>query len=248
MTSKAQPLVKPEGLELHHISGKNPWTFSYCIPSRPGKSQPAWEKYLHTLHDFSYFEDFFAIYNSIEKPSNLPKACRYYVFQKGIKPLWEDPANQEGMQYTIEYTNPKDNSKDSSKDDTKGEYVEAQEKWLELVLSVFCSFPKDKVNGIEFNNRGETTRLGVWTRKLDNEKDVEDIKKKFIEVIGEEKASELKIQPMGVPTPATQSNPKRHGNQGGDRGHRQPNSQRNRSNQKPKNGNKNHDHAPKFHH
>ncbi|EAX94194.1 Eukaryotic initiation factor 4E family protein [Trichomonas vaginalis G3] len=209
-----------EGVSHHALS--KPWTFSYCIPSGQGKSNIAWEKFIHPLTDFSSYEDFFAIYNSIEPPSDLPKACRYYVFQKGIQPMWEDQANQNGTQYTVEIPNPNEKNKE------KGVILEAQNKWLDLVLSVFTTFPVDKINGIEYNNRGTTIRLGVWTRKLENDKEKDEIAAKIKEVLGP-LGNNLEAKPMQT-APANENQPRKNGG----RGHNDRRPKSSNQNHKPK--------------
>ncbi|EGR34632.1 hypothetical protein IMG5_005540 [Ichthyophthirius multifiliis] len=43
------------------------------------------------------------------RPDKLPEGTNFYCFQQGIKPMWEDPANQGGGRYQmrikIEYAN-----------------------------------------------------------------------------------------------------------------------------------------------
>ena len=80
--SSSAPFLIPD---IQHHSLQSTWTFSYCFPPRsPDIKIDQWERYLHYFTDFSSFEDFYGIINSIEKPSQLPVGCRYYVFRKGI--------------------------------------------------------------------------------------------------------------------------------------------------------------------
>ena len=167
------------GIKHHRL--QSIWSFSYCIPpgATPNKTEQ-WEQYLHHFSDFISFEDFYGIMNTVEKPSCLPIGCRYYVFRKGIKPIWEDKANENGYYYTVEYNI----SPAKGKGKGKGKSEVAEEKWMDLTLSVLTeNIPHvDKINGVEFFHRTSGFRVALWTRKLeDQEKDgLEQTMKKIL--------------------------------------------------------------------
>ena len=46
-------------------------------------------------------EDFWSTFNNIQPPSLLAKNANYHFFKKGIYPLWEDEANQEGGKWIL---------------------------------------------------------------------------------------------------------------------------------------------------
>ena len=157
--------------DIEHHRLKSVWTFSYCIPPRDSQNKTEqWERYLHHFSDFMSFEDFYGILNTLDKPATLPVSCRYYVFRKGIKPIWEDKANEDGFIFSVEYEigTPKSKGKAKGKDFSEL----AEEKWTDLTLSVLAGdFPNvDKINGIEFFHRKSGFRVALWTKRMnDNE-------------------------------------------------------------------------------
>ena len=164
-TMSANPTFLIQGIEHHKL--QSTWTFSYCIPPRSSQNQAAqWEHYLHPFTDFESFEDFYGILNTVEKPSTLPVGCRYYVFRKGIKPIWEDKANEDGYSFSVQYET---NSKSKGKGKSKDKSDIAEEKWMDLTLSILTeNLPNvEKINGVEFFHRKSVFRVAVWTRRLD---------------------------------------------------------------------------------
>jgi len=93
---------KPAATET--ITPKSPlefsWTFWYLKPDK----RISWEKSLIKLIDISFVEDFWATYNHLALPSRLANAkinSDYYFFKKGIRPMWEDPANANGGRWLL---------------------------------------------------------------------------------------------------------------------------------------------------
>ena len=76
------------------------WCF---IPDRFTTKDANWIDFLHPADTFDTIDKLWEIINSMEKSAFLPKGCRYYVFKKGIKPLWEDHFNQGGYEVSIEH-------------------------------------------------------------------------------------------------------------------------------------------------
>lgn len=143
----------------HHEIPSGTWTFHYLIPSRD-PSVKVWEQFLKEFHDFSSFEDFFGIMNTVEKPEKLPQGCRYYVFRKGIRPLWEDPKNANGHQIYADYQTRTKNSKGGQN------YLNSfiSRKWLEITCMALGQTNEyvKQINGIEFNNRGKSFKIALW--------------------------------------------------------------------------------------
>ena len=169
--------------DIEHHKLQSVWTFSYCIPPRDSQNKTEqWERYLHHFSDFMSFEDFYGIINTLDKPSTLPISCRYYVFRKGIKPLWEDKANEDGFIFSVEYELGTPKSKGKGKGKDRAEI--AGEKWTDLTLSVLAEdFPNvDKINGIEFFHRKSGFRVALWAKKMDDkeEKEIETAVNKLL--------------------------------------------------------------------
>lgn len=184
MTAKQEP--KPhlisEDIEFHDLP--TDWTFWYLIPNRTQTKARKWDDFLKTLHDFSTIEDFWAIINSIESPSKLPKGCRYYIFKTGIKPLWEDENNLRGYEICCEYPT-----------SDKTLFQPTEKKWTDVVLNVICKVGNkqvfDYINGIEFNNRGTVLKVGIWVSHEINEANKKDVIQEFARIMESE---EEKVQ------------------------------------------------------
>ena len=180
--SQITHLISDKSLNHHDLNQR--WTLFYCIPNRSGKKEIKWDEFLHVLHSFQSVEDLWALWNSIESPKNLPKGCRYYVFKDNtkkepIKPLWEDESNLGGRSIEFLYENTKSDSKNEKRSDGGNYAHEAETAFLKIIFTVIgnTSPLKDKINGIEFNNRGnERIRVGIWTSKIE-EKEEEEFKK-----------------------------------------------------------------------
>lgn len=54
---------------------------------------------------------YFARFNSIVPPSHIAVNSNYYLFKSGIKPAWEDPANENGGKWSIQL--PRDKNRET---------------------------------------------------------------------------------------------------------------------------------------
>lgn len=83
---KKKAEVAPAGHPLHAE-----WTMWYFE-----NRQKVWEHNLIVVGDFKTVEGFWEIYHGIKLPSDLRSGTSMLMFRKGIKPMWEDPANKKG--------------------------------------------------------------------------------------------------------------------------------------------------------
>jgi translation initiation factor 4E len=182
------------------------WTFHYLIPNRMGLQNANWADFLKELHDFQTFEDFYAILNTIDPPSSLPKGCRYYVFRKGVQPLWEDEGNLNGKEIFAQYpSDPK-----QGKTVLKAHAEEAERHWRELTLSVIANPRSDpllrhqaKINGVEYNCRGSVVKVGIWTAPLDAV-EFDEIKEDVKNILGGQVTLKDNDIHLGQPSPQQQ--------------------------------------------
>ena len=56
----------------------------------------SWLESLVQVMSFETVEDFWSLYHHVVLPSELGPGQDYFLFKKGIKPMWEDKANQNG--------------------------------------------------------------------------------------------------------------------------------------------------------
>lgn len=155
----AEPRLVSEVPASEHHELKDTWVFWYLIPNL-SKSED-WSNYLKQVGEFHSVEDFWGIMNSVDRPMTLVTGCRYYIFKKGVKPLWEDEGNKDG--YQIFCPCPVEAGAEGRKI--------AQEKWEDLAASVlgagFTGY--EYINGVEFNCRKRATNVGIWTKEMDSE-------------------------------------------------------------------------------
>jgi translation initiation factor 4E len=146
--------VESDSAELHFLSEE--WVFWYLIPNRTGLASGGpdadWNSYLHPVHAFQTVEDFGRIINSLEHPGKLLKGCRYYVFRRAVRPLWEDPAAAGGQMVFIEV----------NKEPDRGEELESI--WVSVVLALTAGeFPEnDSILGVEYSSRPSSFRIALW--------------------------------------------------------------------------------------
>uniref|UniRef100_A0A7S4PC61 Uncharacterized protein n=1 Tax=Paramoeba aestuarina TaxID=180227 RepID=A0A7S4PC61_9EUKA len=72
------------------------WFDATMKKSERSSVQNEWNQGLKEVLTVSTIEDFWGLYNSIEAASTLSNGCNYHFFQKGIRPAWEDKANEKG--------------------------------------------------------------------------------------------------------------------------------------------------------
>ncbi|XP_050309327.1 retinaldehyde-binding protein 1-like isoform X2 [Anthonomus grandis grandis] len=96
---------------------QNCWTLWYYESDR---SQP-WELNQREIASFQTVEDFWSLYNHIKPASELKQGTDYSLFKKGIRPMWEDPANKRGGRWLISL-------------DKKQRLNDLDRYWLDIIL------------------------------------------------------------------------------------------------------------------
>ena len=91
-TTIAKPSEPTETVPKHllHCS----WTLWFYKSSSKSAN---WGDNMKPVFTFQNVEDFWALYNHIVPPSGLGAGCDYNLFRDGIKPMWEDPKNEQGI-------------------------------------------------------------------------------------------------------------------------------------------------------
>eukprot|EP01062_Namystynia_karyoxenos_P032531 TRINITY_DN23_c0_g1_i1.p3 TRINITY_DN23_c0_g1~~TRINITY_DN23_c0_g1_i1.p3 ORF type:complete len:204 (+),score=70.46 TRINITY_DN23_c0_g1_i1:115-726(+) len=142
--------------------GKHPlehdWTLWYDS-KRTAQESKTWEENLQKVGDFATVEDFWSIYNHIKRPSNLEFGANYHAFKRGIKPMWEDPANKEGGRWVISLQGREDPER-------------VNEIWEHLLLAMIGEYLEDgcepvaggHVTGAVLGRRKQGVKLAVWMR------------------------------------------------------------------------------------
>ena len=97
--------------------------------------------------------------NNLPPPSRIAVDGTIHLFQKGVEPFWEDPANTNGGRWM--FSIPIENGNDSA----------ADAAWESLFLGLFGETldPGSEIVGVVLARRRNYTRFSVWTRnKLNN--------------------------------------------------------------------------------
>ena len=129
------------------------YTFSFTyFKKKKNKQLEEFEDNFNTIATFSTAEDFWTIYEHTKKPSTLPRGSQFFLFKENIKPMWEDPKNQNGGRYVL-----------SLKKSENCDKI-----WEELLINYIRTKPNFKVNGIVLNIRTAEIIFSVWIEKCNN--------------------------------------------------------------------------------
>mmetsp|Transcript_24982 Transcript_24982/g.31457 ORF Transcript_24982/g.31457 Transcript_24982/m.31457 type:complete len:245 (+) Transcript_24982:106-840(+) len=117
------------------------------------QSQPSnpYENSIKQIAKVSTVEEFWLIYNHLQRPNNLPTTTDYHFFRDGIKPTWEDPSNAKGGKWIVRLR--------------KGL---ASRYWEEIVLGLvgcqFTGIPYNEVCGAVVSIRYSEDIVSVWNK------------------------------------------------------------------------------------
>ncbi|XP_076075237.1 eukaryotic translation initiation factor 4E-like isoform X1 [Mytilus galloprovincialis] len=140
--------LSPELLIKHPLQNK--WALWFFKNDRTKE----WTANLKLVTAFDTVEDFWGLYNHVQKASKLPSGCDYSLFKDGVQPMWEDDVNKDGGRWLI---NLEKNKRSTDLDNF----------WLETLLCLigeaFEDFSED-VNGAVINIRNKGDKLSLWTR------------------------------------------------------------------------------------
>lgn len=104
-----------EAVERHLLPHK--WSLWATCNARNTNSKRPPQRVSAPLYDFDSIEEFWAIYNSILKPNDMPKErCNVMIMRRTdddrrINPEWEDEANVKGGEFVLEMHRGKEGDK-----------------------------------------------------------------------------------------------------------------------------------------
>lgn len=159
------PEAAPKGTPLpSHFT----YWFTFFQKSKD-KQMEEFEDNLRKIADFNTAEEFWGIYQHMKRPNTLPRGCEFFLFRKGIKPLWEDEANFGGGRLYL-----------SMKKD-----VITNKVWEDLQISMIIS--EDLLAflcGCVINIRTSEVFISVWIKECSDEKreEIKDWLKKNLEL------------------------------------------------------------------
>merc|ERR1711907_295022 len=137
------------------------WTFWYdkrgANKSAKRGDSNAYESNLEAVGSFDTVDSFWALYTHMKQPPQLEVNSNYHLFKEGIKPMWEDPANERGGKWVFNVRN--------TEKQLLGHY------WENLVLGLIGETvdASDEITGAVVARRRAGDRIAVWTRTADDE-------------------------------------------------------------------------------
>ncbi|KAL5017890.1 hypothetical protein ScPMuIL_003612 [Solemya velum] len=137
----------PEALIKHPLQNK--WALWFYKNDRT----KVWTANLKLITAFDTVEDFWALYNHVQKASKIPPGCDYSMFKDGIQPMWEDDRNKIGGRWLINF-------------DKQKRMSQLDKYWLETLLCLIGeAFEElsDDICGAVVNIRNRGDKLSLWT-------------------------------------------------------------------------------------
>ena len=147
-----------------------PWVYYFFKADRNSKN---WYENMKTVLSVDSVQDFWNVFGHLRPPSQLSYGCDYYMFRKGIQPMWEDESNKAGGMWSIPIH--------KSERDSHLNYV-WQEVLLLLIGELFDA--SDEVCGASINVRGQFDKITIWTRDAKNLQANKEIGLKIREICG----------------------------------------------------------------
>lgn len=129
-------------------------------PSQQNKKKISNSKYDEAIVEIGVFHtilEFWHFYSHMVRPSSLPPQTSFSFFQKGVKPMWEDPNNAHGGRFMLRL------KKDL-----------ANKCWEDLILAfIGDTFEEsDLICGIQLNVKDKETAIAIWVKQMSvNDKD-----------------------------------------------------------------------------
>jgi translation initiation factor 4E len=110
-----------------------------------------YENSIKTMATITTVEEFWASYNYLRRPNDLPTTTDYHFFRDGIKPTWEDSNNARGGKWIVRLP--------------KGL---ASRYWEEVILALiggqYPGVPDGEICGAVVSIRYSEDILGIWNR------------------------------------------------------------------------------------
>jgi translation initiation factor 4E len=151
--TRATKITENFGARPHKLP--KAWTFWYLKPPTGSKSNfTNYESLLKKIGSFETAEEFWALYLSLKRPSELYSPAGttdISLFLQDVHPTWEDENNAQGGKLMLRF---------KKHGDTAAYYYEAL-----VLLLVGGTFPfLDEVTGIVLSIRAHESILSFWTR------------------------------------------------------------------------------------
>lgn len=111
------------------------------------KGEDRYEDSLHPVADIATVEEFWAYYQHFKRPAELKVGSYIYLFKHNVKPVWEDPQNQNGGAFILRFERSKCNR-----------------LWEDILLG-FISGKEDvfsHLNGVRIKIKKDFAEIDFW--------------------------------------------------------------------------------------
>mmetsp|Transcript_20882 Transcript_20882/g.18507 ORF Transcript_20882/g.18507 Transcript_20882/m.18507 type:complete len:198 (-) Transcript_20882:45-638(-) len=124
---------------------------------------------MESIADVETVQEFWAVYQHLNKPNEALHRTCFHFFQKGIKPIWEDEENKNGGRWHIWFP--------------KGQTNKLWEDLLVyLIGNQFTS--SDGICGIEVRIKPRGDSLSIWHKNSSDDDQKNNLKEEFLTAIG----------------------------------------------------------------
>ena len=143
------------------------WFFYYDRRGYGGTSSSSknhgqnYENNLIELGHFQTIAKFWQLFNNIKSLGELEMQSNVHLFKDGIKPMWEDPINAAGGNWTFSFR-------------SDGESVAFADKvWMKLCAAAVGELidSNEDITGIVLSKRQKGSRISVWLRNTHDDHD-----------------------------------------------------------------------------
>lgn len=133
-----------------------PFTFWFTFFKKSKDKQlEEFEDNLKQIATFETAEEFWGIYQHMKRPDALPRGCEFFLFKKGIKPLWEDMPNVGGGRFFLSMK--------------KSGVTNKVWEDLQIAMLMLGNDDFNGINGVVLNVRTSEVIMSVWTKALTEE-------------------------------------------------------------------------------
>lgn len=148
---------------------KRTWTLWFDNPNHSGrKKMEKWEEGLEKIYTISYIEDFWSVFNNAPSVDQMAMGASYHFFLEGVKPMWEDPANERGGKWVAQIPR-------ATKADRLSQF------WLNTLLMVIgetCDY-SEEITGAVLSLRKAANKISLWTSNSASEESCKAIGRYF---------------------------------------------------------------------
>ena len=122
------------------------------------------------IADVETVEEFWAVYQYVVKPSEASPKTSYHLFQKGVKPVWEDEFNSNGGRWLVWIPR-------SSSD----------KLWEDVMLFLLGNQTQDgdQIAGVEIKLKSKNASISMWHKDREDQDQIRSTKADLYNALGD---------------------------------------------------------------